>query len=615
MPLPHPTPLALATAILVSAVAGPSMASAQDLTYILALKHSVPVPDVQAEHSHGRPPQHPSVTVEARFTGDADATTDLELQKEWGGNTNDGSDVGDLVVTGKDGRTIPAERIQPWSWRIIHQPSEPLTFRYTIRPTPLRDDLRMGNDYRTRLRDGFFQCTPNLAFLMPSHLSDDKPRHFAISLQGFAAASSNNLAGPSWRVMSSWGDGAERFERHSTAGEFLHAMIFAGDASPNGPHAPAHSRFHTKQIGPNTVGFAIVGASGGSAVEWGFQDQQFIDLASRIVELERDFFRDHSDPWFLITLTPEGGSANGGSFSLGGTGLFNCFSLYCNTGLSLDPGSPYLERIAILLAHEYFHTWNGLKVRTSADDGQGEGGTYWFSEGFTNFFARRILHTAGIIDDLAYATNLSEAVSAYDANPFKNAPNQKIRDEFWKDQSVGQLPYQRGDLIALWLDQRLRTISKGEGSLDDFMRWVCDKHKDDPAVTTDEILALISEALGADVAATVRAWVIDGTSVELPETLTSPALRLTSKAMRTFDRNFDPDASQREGQVVGVIADSEAFKAGLRDGQKLLGFSIKGGSPTEPPSAIVEVEVDGQPKRIEYEAVSNPKPVRAYVQQ
>ncbi len=612
MPPTRPTPLVLAAALLVSIVAVPFIASAQDLTYSLTLKHSAPALNAQAEQPH----EHPSVIVEARFTGDADATTDLELQKEWGGNTNDGSDVSDLVVTGKDGRTTAAERTQPWSWRITHEPGEPLTFRYTIRPTPLRDDQHMGNDYRTRLRDGFFQCTPNLAFLMPSHLSDDKPRHFAISLEGLAKAPANHSPALAWRVMSSWGDGAGTFERHCTAGEFLHAMIFAGDASSNAPHAPAPPRFHTRKIGPNTLGFAIVGASGGAQVDWGFQDPQFIDLASRIVQLERDFFRDHSDPWFLITLTPEGGPASGGSFSLGGTGLFNCFSLYCNTGLSLDPGSPYLERIALLLAHEYFHTWNGLKIRTSADDGLGEGGTYWFSEGFTNFFARRILHTAGIIDDRAYAANLSDAVGAYDANPFKNAPNQKIRDEFWKNQSVGQLPYQRGDLIALWLDERLRTITKGEGSLDDFMRRLHDKHKDDPAppaVITDEILALISEALGADVAATVRAWVIDGISVELPEALTSPALRLTSQTMRTFDRNFDADASQREGQVIGVIADSEAFKAGLRDGQKLLGFTIKGGSPTEPPSAIVDVEIDGQPKRIEYKAVSNPRPVRAYV--
>ncbi len=596
MPTSRAVPLAPFATLIAALLSTSPGLHAQDMSYSLSLQRAAP-----------KTREHPSVLVEARFTGDADATTDLELQKEWGGNSNDGSDVSDLHVTGRGGRTLQAERTQPWSWRIAHEPGEPLTFRYVIRPTPLRDDANLGNDYRTRLRDGYFQCTPNLAFLMPKHLHgeslESREHHFSISLAGLAEAPVGHSA---WRVMSSWGDGAKTFERRCTAGEFLHAMIFAGD------EAAGAARFHTTAIGANTLGVALVGVNGGARLDWGFQDQQFIDLASRIVRVERDFFRDHSDPWFLITLTPEGGTANNGSFSLGGTGLFNCFSLYCNTGLSLEPGSPYLERIALLLAHEYFHTWNGLKIRTAADDGQGEGGTYWFSEGFTNFFARRILHSAGIIDDGDYAENLSEAVGAYDANPFKNAPNQRIRDEFWKNQDVGQLPYQRGDLIALYLDERVRTASKGEGSLDDFMRHLHDKHRDDPVVTTDEILALIAEALGDTEAAKVRAWVIDGASVELPEQLSVPALRLTTRTLRTFDRNFDADASQREGKVVGVREGSMAHKAGLRDGQKLLGFTIKGGSPTQPPTGLVDVEIDGQPQCIEYEAVSEPKPVRAY---
>jgi predicted metalloprotease with PDZ domain len=536
---------------------------------------------------------NPRVIVVLRCKGDPDRSTELELRPEWGGHTNDGSDVTDLSVTGKDGRALAVDRRQPWAWSAMHEPGEPLIVRYVINPTPPRGDASHGNDYRTRLDSEHFQCIANLALLLPKHLDDEQPRNFSMELAGFERAG--------WQVMSSWGKGEGVFPQRAPSGDFLHSLVIAA--------APDAGRFHTRSVSGNTVGVAILGD------DWGFEDGPFIDLATQIITIEREFFADHTDPWFLITLTPEGGRAQNGAFSLGGTGLRNCFALYCNTGLSLEPGSPYAERIALLLAHEYFHTWNGLKLRVDSQDGEErEGSGYWFSEGFTNFYARRLLHNAGLIDDRAYARNLSEALAAYDANPYKNAPNGKIRDEFWKNQDVGQLPYQRGDLIALAIDERLRAASRGLGDLDDLIRHLLAKAKDDPNLTTDNVLALIEESLGVEFAAAIRSAVIDGGDVPVPETTTRPNLRLTTRECRVFDPGLNTDASQKAGVVIGVRDGGEAFNAGLRNGQKLMAFSINAAGPdaNTPPKAVVNVEIEGQSRTIEYEAISEPRRARAY---
>ncbi len=118
---------------------------------------------------------------------------------------------------------------------------------------------------------------------------------------------------------------------------------------------------------------------------------------------------------------------------------------------------------------------------------------------------------------------------------------------------------------------------------------------------------------GTEVLRAVSGWVTDGVAVELPARLTSPDLQLSRGTMRQFDANFDVEKSRTGGQIEGVADDSEAFKAGLRNGQSLRRYSVMSGDGQGPPTAEVEVLTDGEVKTIRYTAIGPPMTVRQYV--
>jgi predicted metalloprotease with PDZ domain len=535
----------------------------------------------------------PHIDVSVRFPADADGVTTLALEESWGGIDNDGRDVADLVVAGEDGTPLAVERAKPWAWTVAAAAGQTLTARYRITATPPREDKALGNDYRTRLTDSLFQSIGHFSLLMPEHVGGEgRVPRLSIGFDGFDRAG--------WNVTSSWGPGAGPFERDLAPSEFRHTTLLAA--------TPEAARMHRRTVKGRDVGVAIVGN------DWGFRDETFVDLATRIIEVERDFFDDHTDPWFLVTVTPEGGRASQNSFSLGGTGLLDCFSLYCNTGLSLDDGSPFLAQVKFLLAHEYFHTWNGTKMRAT-DGGEKDGGfgVMWFSEGFTNFYARELLRRAGLIDDATYAEKLNEALAGYDANPFRNAENATIREKFWTDPNVGQLPYQRGDLAAMVIDANIRARSGGTRSLDDVMRALVARAKTDPDVDANVILDALAAEVDAPTAAWLRPVLLDGKDVPMPTAFDRPKLRLVAKRMQTFDPGLDREKSAASGTVSGVRDGGAAHRAGLRNGQALRAFRIgPGADASSPPRATVEIDENGAARVIEYDAVSEPKDVRAY---
>src|SRR5262249_45100807 len=156
---------------------------------------------------------------------------------------------------------------------------------------------------------------------------------WSIAFQGFDEAG--------WKVASSFGPGSTARTMTLPTHQFRQCLIIAGTL-----------RCPTRTVKGQTVGLAIYGD------EWGFSDDDFADLAAEVIAMERDFFEDHTRPWYLISIVPTG-RATKQSLSLGGTGLTNCFALFCNTGLDLSAGSSHRRRILHLLAHEHFHTWNG----------------------------------------------------------------------------------------------------------------------------------------------------------------------------------------------------------------------------------------------------------------
>jgi predicted metalloprotease with PDZ domain len=235
-----------------------------------------------------------------------------------------------------------------------------------------------------------------------------------------------------------------------------------------------------------------------------------------------------------------------------------------------DPqGSNLVKR---LLAHELFHNWNGgiIVVR------QPEILHYWFSEGFTNFYTRRLLYRAGLVSLEETLERLNDVLSRYMLSPARNVSNLGTLANFWKDKNVHELPYLRGDLVAIMTDHAIREASQGKQSLDDLMRDLLARAKEGRVVMDNKTLvATIGRYTSPVFAERIRKIIEYGETAELAADTFAPCLKLKTEHLGPFDLGFDFERSTRHRRVVGVRPGSRAHRAGLKDGHRMAGWDVQ----------------------------------------
>ncbi|NBU53034.1 MAG: M61 family peptidase, partial [Alphaproteobacteria bacterium] len=106
----------------------------------------------------------------------------------------------------------------------------------------------------------------------------------------------------------------------------------------------------------------------------------------------------------------------------------------------------------ILFAHEHLHNWIGGKIsnneRSSLD--------YWWSEGFTDYYARVLALRSGGISLEEFIDECNQILRNYYLSPVINQPNSKIKNSFWKNENVQKLPYARGFVFAVYLNSLIK---------------------------------------------------------------------------------------------------------------------------------------------------------------
>ena len=505
------------------------------------------------------------VRVELALRGEADGTSELCVAPGWGGVGDVASLLHELRVTDGVGGELPLERTSPITWTVQHAPGAPLVASWLLEPLPEASGPPDGNDYRPLITDDHFHTTGDTALAWPAWMEDATPRTHSFAWRGFAEAG--------WTVACSHGLQQDRLLVRRTLSDFRRAGFYAGRSL----------RTATRRVGGGDVALAI----GGTA--WAFRDEELLDLAVRVIGAQREFFADPGPPLYVITLLPTARLPEG-SFSLGGTGLTDSFALFVMDGIGLPPGSDERRRVARLLAHEHFHSWNGglLKPRDP------EQLAYWFSEGFTEFYAGRLLLASGLITPAQRVDGLNEMLSGYWASPVRNVPNERIREAFWSDADVQRLPYQRGELAAILVDDAIRRTHDGRASLDDLMReMVAEAGAGGAEYDTEAVLARIARWAGEDTAAAVRALVVDGADAVLPPGTWAPWVEVTTKESHEYELGFDREASFASGLVTGVREGSAAWEAGVRDGQHVRGLSMPGRDPEAPVTLTIRDD-DGE---------------------
>ena len=494
--------------------------------FLLALSLPAPRADAQSQLTYTVEavprPNGLSLGVDLSFHGDETGRTRLHLPSQFSGQQQLYRNVQGLAAV-SPGVTL-ADTDEPDVKQVTFTPGQAVHLHYNVVPDENGHAGQPGAYFRPALHPDYFHVIGTTVWAYPAQYG--KP--LTVTLH--------------WKLPTGWAFcdsfGANQTDQQftGTLEQFLETLYEAGDF-----------RILTVQVGGKPVTVVLRG-------RWKFSDGDFAALAARIVAAERGFWRDNDFPYYLVTLLPTEQPARLGSDD-GGVELTHTVVLFQPPSRTLDFG------LKCVLAHELFHEWNADQMRADGAP------VYWFSEGFTDYYARLLLLRAGLISLDDYVRDVNARLCEYAESPSRNRRGDEAAHGFYSGTDLAKLPYQQGALLAAHWNAEIRAATGGGHSLDDTMR---DLRAAAAPVSADAVAAALRRYGVPDAAADISRVIGDGeTFAPDPHAL---GLGFTLHAVKKpqFDLGFDADAAIARRTVAGVEPGSRAFWAGLRDGQEVV---------------------------------------------
>jgi predicted metalloprotease with PDZ domain len=339
------------------------------------------------------------------------------------------------------------------------------------------------------------------------------------------------------------------------------------------------------------------------------------NLAIQAQKLYASHHYDHYDFLFMLTDV------------VGGNGLEHHQSSEDGTGANYFTDWAAGVRGRDLLGHEYTHSWNG-KFRRPAnlwtpnfnvpmrDD------LLWVYEGMTQYWGLVLTARSGMItaeqarDELASVAAGFEASPGREWRPLVDTTNQPIvsqrRPVSWVSWQRPEDYYTEGQLIWLDADTKIRELSDGKKSLDDFAKlffgvnngsYITDTY------TFEDIVAALNQVQPYDWTTFLRTRVYQ-LHPEVPENGftqggyrlvyndTTPPWDKRGGESPRFGTSFATSLGfsvMGDGTLGGVGWDSVAFKAGLTPGMQLLAVDGQVYSADKLRDAIKKAEKGSEP--------------------
>ena len=259
-----------------------------------------------------------------------------------------------------------------------------------------------------------------------------------------------------------------------------------------------------------------------------------------------------------------------------------------------------------LLPHEYVHSWNGKFRRPAGlatadyDSVPMEGDLLWVYEGLTEYFGNVLTARSGTISADQYHQMLAIDAATMDHRPGRTwRPLQDTADEAqilyyaphpWQTWRRSTDFYTEGELLWLDVDTKLRELSGGKKSMDDFAHAFYGMDNGSYVVhpyTFDDLVATLNQVQAFDWAgflherldSTKEGAPLDGVTrggYQLSYTETPSeyfkAMEKTRKFQnQMFSIGLAVDMSMRHmGDIQDVLWNGPAYKAGMGPGMKLV---------------------------------------------
>lgn len=394
--------------------------------------------------------------------------------------------------------------------------------------------LTTQSTYRPVIQEGFFHVFSHNMFMLPRDYVPSSHALFDVHIdwKGFE---------DDFSLINSFDTNKRSQKIKGTDEAHFHSAVFTG----------GDYRAYELDIKGNK---AVLGIRGDWLV---FKDSTIVNVLEKTLNAQRDFWKDHSQEYFAVTMTPTQ-QENGSSFQ--GSGLTNSFATTASNNKYLDP-----EGLVYLFNHELQHNWTGHTIKNENEEEQ-----YWFSEGFTDYYTIKNIAKNRIsgLDESYFIRKFNEFTKALYTSSVKEAPNSEINyDNFWSSREYSKLPYHRGALFAFYLDNKIQKDSNGEKSLDDLMLEIKeDAIKKDQRLTHKYFISKANEYLQEDITPFFDKHIEKGNLYNLDEMLNEFGYEF-SPTTKIYDLGFS--FTEDKKHIAEIDENSQAYKAGLRSGDRI----------------------------------------------
>ena len=489
-----------------------------------------------------------ALRVDIRFRGDADGETLLELPSAWAESTELWRHVKELRIMGATSLSGTYDRPI-----ISHRPGARIRVRYKVVSAFPEDPGFSYEKARPLIRPDWFFVHGEGMFAYP---------------EGRFAAPARFRWGKAprgWRIAS---DLDHLSGETTTVANMINSVAIGG----------ADLLVTSRQLDGAPFRLALLG-------RWDFEPEALASLMARIVAAGNAMWGDRGSP-YLVAMAPLGVLPAGLTYT--GTGRTDAFSIASTSAFDLKLATRFL-------GHEYLHSWipNELGALPERDEAR----DYWFSEGFADYLAAKLLLSAGLWSLADYVADKNEMLLRYGTSPARTADAAEVVAGFWTDPAARQVSYDRGHLLAAKLDSEIAARTGGAESLVSVLRAQRQAAVGRDVLATELFRTVLLERTGIDAGPEIELHARQGAPIVLPPDLFGDCARIVTEQRREFHRGYNARATRIAGGAIsGVVPDGPAYAAGMRDGMRLI--RMESGKVGDSSVEIVYRVADGDGERV-----------------
>ncbi|MFT4198442.1 MAG: PDZ domain-containing protein, partial [Pseudoxanthomonas sp.] len=305
-------------------------------------------------------------------------------------------------------------------------------------------------------------------------------------------------------------------------------------------------------------------------------------------------FNDPSAGGYTLLMRPFALPRDGGGASRGG------FMLEFGTGHMSDAAR------RIMFTHEMVHHFLG---GLDGDSGKNA----WYGEGLAEFYKLWVTSKAASIEVRDLERELNVMTEAYYESPFRNLSMEEAGRQRWANQQIQTIPYNRGFMYFVDLNDKIVKHSDGKRSLDDLVLAMLQRRRQGQSYDEAAWRDLLRNELGESAIMDLNRM-LSGETLVPAEDAFGPCFERTSTTVPRRDLGFDEfSLLVRPRVITSLVPGSAAARAGLEEGDVVTSFSgvherIAHSAPnvTLEPSVRLQVLRDGHPLQIAYSTLGEP---------